>query len=269
MRQTRIYYLCVALLACFATPTFGAEKFLTLRGKDGPGKGKKIVLISGDQEYRSEEVMPMLAKILSQHHGFDCVVLFSWSKDAAHIDPNNGASLEGLEQLDDADLMICATRFRTPPAAPMESFDKFLDAGKPVIGMRTATHGFQGKWAFFGMQILGERWDGHHGGHKQQGCRGVVEEANAKHAILRGVRDVFAASDVYGVSHLQAESTILLRGAVTESLDPTSEPIAGKKNDPMQPLAWIRPFHREAESGRMTGNQSRRKKKRNRSGCKL
>ena len=221
MRHTHIYLLGVALFACIAMPAFGADKFLTLNGRhgqgtdgqgtDGLGKGKKIVLISGDEEYRSEEVMPMLAKILSQHHGFDCVVLFSWSKDGTHIDPNNGASLEGLEQLDDADLMICATRFRTPPAAAMQSFDKFLDAGKPVIGMRTATHGFKGKWSFFGMQILGEQWDGHHGGHKQQGCRGVIEEANAQHAILNGVKDVFAASDVYGVSHLKEESTLLLR----------------------------------------------------------
>jgi hypothetical protein len=242
MRNIRQHLLCIVALACFAASSFGADKFLFLKGKDGPGKGKKIVLISGDEEYRSEEALPMLAKILSQHHGFDCVVLFSWSKDGKHIDPNNGKSLEGLSQLDDADLMICATRFRTPPADQMKSFDKFLDAGKPVIGMRTATHGFQGKWGFFGKGILGEKWSGHHGGHKRQGCRGVIEEANAKHPALNGVKDVFAPSDVYGAPNAMKGTTILLRGAVTETLDPASKPIAGKKNDPMQPLAWIRDY---------------------------
>lgn len=241
MRLVRICLTTLAI-ACLSVPLYGVEKTLTLKGKDGPGQGKKIVLLSGDEEYRSEETMPMLAKILSQHHGFDCVVLFSWSSDGAYIDPNNQKSLEGLEQLDDADLMICATRFRTPPAESMKSFEKFLDAGKPVIGMRTATHGFRGKWSFFGLQILGEKWVNHHGGHKRQGCRGVIEKANAKHPILNSVEDVFAPSDVYGVIHLKEEAKILLRGAVTESLDPASKPVEGKKNDPMMPLAWIRPY---------------------------
>ena len=48
---------------------------------DGPGKGRHIVLIAADQEYRSEQAMPMLAKILSQHHGFKCTVLFSVDAD--------------------------------------------------------------------------------------------------------------------------------------------------------------------------------------------
>ncbi len=225
-----------------ALPALGADKFLMLKGKDGPGKGKKIVLISGDEEYRSEEVMPMLGKILSQHHGFDCVVVFSWSADGTHIDPNNQKSLEGLEQLEGADLMICATRFRTPPDGPMKHFDAYLEAGKPVIGLRTATHGFRGKWGYFGLKILGEKWDGHHGAHKKEGCRGVIEKANADHPVLNGVKDVFAPSDVYGVSHLNPEAVILLRGAVTETLDPKSKPVEGKKNDPMQALAWLREY---------------------------
>ena len=33
---------------------------------EGPGKGKHIVLLAGDEEYRSEEGLPMLGKILSQ-----------------------------------------------------------------------------------------------------------------------------------------------------------------------------------------------------------
>ena len=47
------------------------------RGGDGPGKGKHIVLVSGDEEYRSEEGLPQLAKILAKRHGFNCTVLFA------------------------------------------------------------------------------------------------------------------------------------------------------------------------------------------------
>ena len=74
-------------------------------GADGPGKGKHVVLIAGDEEYRSEDGLPMLGKILSQHHGFDCTVLFSVSPDGV-IDPEcrrqpqqpGGARLRGCHR---------------------------------------------------------------------------------------------------------------------------------------------------------------------------
>jgi len=69
----------VALAACFmgAVHAADSEQWLTYPGKSGPGKGKRVILMAADQEYRSEQSMPMLAKILSQHHGFDCTVLFA------------------------------------------------------------------------------------------------------------------------------------------------------------------------------------------------
>ena len=67
----------------------GHHDILHLPGNDEPGSGKTIVLVSGDEEYRSEESMPMLAKILSQKHGFECKVLFSWDPEGKYIDPNN------------------------------------------------------------------------------------------------------------------------------------------------------------------------------------
>ena len=53
---------------------------------------------------------------------------------------------------------------------------------------------------------------------------------------------MFAPSDVYGVRHLTDQDTILLRGAVTKTMDPKSENVEGKKNDPMQALAWLHPY---------------------------
>lgn len=240
----------VAAAAALAAPAFADHhKTLTFEGKEGPGKGKKIVLVSGDEEYRSEEGLPMLGKILSQRHGFDCTVVFSWSADGTYIDPNNQAGLAGLAALDEADLMIIATRFRQPNDEEAAHVTTFLNAGKPVIGLRTATHAFNGNGSFgdikfgeFGRKVLGEQWVNHHGGHKREGARGVIEEANANHAILNGVKDVFGPSDVYGVIHLTDADTILLRGAVTETLDPASKPVEGKKNDPMQPLAWLHEY---------------------------
>lgn len=225
------------------------DKWLSFEGKEGPGKGKKIVLISGDEEYRSEESMPMLAKILSTHHGFDTTVLFSWSKDGAYIDPNHQHGVRGWEALDSANLIIVGTRMRQVDEAASKHMTAYLNAGKPVVGFRTSTHAFLGAGKFggiaagdWGLKIVGETWVSHHGVHKKQGERGVIEKGQEKHPILKGVEDVFGPSDVYGVKHLTSKDTVLMRGAVTETLDPASKIVDGPQNDPMMALAWLHPY---------------------------
>ena len=69
----------------------------------------------------------------------------------------------------------------------------------------------------------------------------MIEIKNASHPILTGVTDVFGPSDVYGIRRLTEKDTILLRGAVTKTLDPDSS-FVNEKNDPMQPLAWLHPY---------------------------
>ncbi len=240
----------VALLA-FAASAF-SQAYLDLPAKPGAGGGggKRIVLVAGDEEYRTEESCPMLAKILSQKHGFHCTVLFSIDPTAGYVDPNNQKNIPGTELLDKADLLIIGTRFRQLPDDQLAPFARFLNAGKPVIGFRTATHAFTGgaktgefKWAEFGLKILGEKWVSHHGVHKKEGTRSTVVTSNGSHAILKGVGEIFATTDVYGIANLdQTTATILLRGLVTESLDPASKAVAGKKNDPAMPLAWLREY---------------------------
>ena len=100
---------------------------LFLKGKKGPGKGKLIVLVSGDEEYRTEESMPMLAKILAEKHGFTCKVLFSWDKSGKYIDPDNHEGVRGWHYLDNADLMIIGTRFRVPSNEEAKHITKFIN----------------------------------------------------------------------------------------------------------------------------------------------
>jgi len=242
--------LLLTLSALFvATAVFAEDQWLDLAPK-GDGNGKKVVIVTGDEEYRSEEAGPMLGKLLSQHHGFNVRVCFAIDPEHGYIDPNNQNNIPGLEALEDADLMIIATRFRQLPDHHYAHLADFLNAGKPVIGLRTATHAFTGKgqtgdfkWGEFGLKILGEKWAGHHGRHKVEGARGVVEEENKDHPILNSATDVFATSDVYGTGNLDQEAaTILLRGAVTETLEEDSKILEGPKNDPMQALAWLREY---------------------------
>ena len=225
------------------------SKILTLKGKSGPGNGKTIVLVSGDEEYRTEESMPMLAKILAEKHGFTCKVLFAWDKTGKFIDPNNQQGVVGWNHLESADLMLIGTRFRKPNQKDAVYITNFLNAGKAIVGIRTSTHAFNGgeklggkiSYSQFGPLIMGEGWVSHHGKHKGEGARGMVETKNAAHPILNGVIDVFGPSDVYGINRLNEKDTILLRGAVTKTLAPNSS-FVDTKNDPMQPLAWLHPY---------------------------
>lgn len=228
------------------------------KGKSGlPGSGKHVVLVGGDEEYRSEECLPMLGKVLAEHHGFNCTVLFSVN-DKGEIDPNNQKSVTNPKAFDSADLIIMALRFRKWPDADMKHFADAYEKGVPIIGLRTSTHAFQfrGDSSYksfngFGRNVLGENWVSHWGRHKVEGCRGVVEEANKAHPILNNATDVFADSDTYE-AYPPEDCTILMRGVVTDSLKPDSKPVVGKKkrnratgkpediNDPAMPVAWVR-----------------------------
>lgn len=253
----------ITLMAAPARADDHAKQWVTYPGGDGPGKGKHIVLVSGDEEYRSEEALPQLGKILSKHHGFKCTVLFAIDPKTGIIDPNNRSNIPGLEALKDADLMIMALRFRDLPDDQMKHIDDYLKSGRPIIGMRTSTHAFNIKagktyshygngyngdkqeWKDgFGRLVLGEKWISHHGGHKREGTNGIVVKDQKDHPILRGIKDgdVWGDTDVYGVRlPLPGDSQPLVLGQVVAGLEPGGEPNA-KKNDPMMPVAWTKSY---------------------------
>lgn len=203
-----------------------------------PSNGKKIVLVSGDEEYRSEEAMPQFAKILANQHGFDCTVLFA--QDPAKpgiINPDFNSNIPGLEAIDDADLVIIMTRWRNLPDEQMEPFERYLMAGKPIMGLRTATHAFNIRdttskyyhWGDrykkegdpwdggFGRLVLGEHWYNHHGHHKHQSTRGLIAPGAENHPILNGIAngEIWGPTDVYGVRlPLPGDAKPLIMGQV-------------------------------------------------------
>src|SRR5215204_2081815 len=134
-----------ALLFAACGVASAADPWLAIDGGDGPGKGKHVVLISGDEEYRSEEMLPQLARILAKHHGFKCTVLFAINPMDGTIDPNRNDNIPGLEALKSADLMVLFTRFRKLPDEQMKHIVEYVESGKPVTGLRTATHAFDPK----------------------------------------------------------------------------------------------------------------------------
>ncbi len=255
-----------SLLIAFSSLTASAaDPWLTLSGGEGPGKGKHVVLVSGDEEYRSEEALTQLAKILATRHGFDCTVLYAIDPATGEINPMNQQNIPGLEALRKADLMVIATRFRDLPDAQMKEIDDYLKAGKPVIGLRTATHAFKlpkestfARYSWnnksdtftegFGRQVLGETWINHHGEHGDESTRGLIAPGMQGHPILRGIKDgdIWGPTDVYGVRlPLPGDSKPLVLGQVLEGMKPDSPVVTGgdaKKNDPMMPVAWTKTY---------------------------
>ena len=137
------FMAAVCVFAGMCSPAWAEDAWIVFEGGDGPGKGKHIVLISGDDEYRSEEALPQLGKILSKHHGFKCTVLFAIDPASGHLNPNRNTHIPGLAALDSADLMVIFARFRELPDADMKHIVDYVNAGKPVLGIRNATHAFR------------------------------------------------------------------------------------------------------------------------------
>jgi type 1 glutamine amidotransferase len=265
MIRTARTMLATALALGLASTALAGDPWMTYRGGDGPGQGKQIVLISGDEEYRSEEALPQLGKILAKRHGFTCTVLFAIGKNGA-IEPNRNDNIPGLLALKNADLMIIATRFRDLPDDQMKNIVDYVESGRPIIGMRTATHAFNlkagkkyARYSFnskewdggFGRQVLGETWISHHGNHAHESTRGIIAPGETAHPILRGIKDgdIWGPTDVYGVRlPLPGDSKPLVLGQVVADMTPSGKPVEGKKNDPMMPVAWVKTF--TGESGK-------------------
>lgn len=260
-----LFTLVVVSISCEAQQS---SQWIHYEGKEGPGKGKNIVLISGDDEYRSEEGLPMLAKILADRYGFSCTVLFAIDPATGDVTPNYPNNIPGLEHLDEADLMIMLLRFRELPDDQMKHFDDYIRSGKPIIGLRTSTHAFnystnenspyakytwqsdmEGWEMGFGAKVLGETWVSHHGHHGHEGTRALIDGVDQvnDHPILRGVEDIWGPSDVYTVQHLPKDANVLLYGQSTKGMTADAELMWEKS---IMPIAWTLEY--TGESGNNT-----------------
>ncbi len=231
--------------------------FEPARAGSKAGSGKHIVLVSGDEEYRSEEALPMLARLLTAHYGFRTTVLFAIDEETGHIDPDQQHNIPGLEALGDAHGLVLFTRFRELPDGQMKHLVDYLQAGGPVVALRTATHAFfyrtrpdspYAHWGWrseewpggFGQQVLGDTWIAHHGKHGSESTRGEPAPEALDHPILRGVSDVWGPTDVYRLANLPTGARVLLLGRILAGMTPDSPVVTDERNDPLMPVAWVR-----------------------------
>jgi type 1 glutamine amidotransferase len=257
--KTFLISLCAVATSLFSGPVEASaaeERWITFNGQPGPGNGRHIVFVTGDAEYRSEESMPMLAKILAVRHGFRCTVLFAVDQRTGEINPEIADNIPGLEALDSADLMVLFVRFRELPDAQMRHIVDYTNSGRPIIGLRTATHSFAyrthkdspyAKYDYqsqqfkggFGRQVLGETWIDHYGQHEKESTRGIVVAGLQDHPIVRGVSEIWGPSDVYALTTLHGDCRPLIMGQVLTGMDPHDKP---NPNKPPVPVAWTKSY---------------------------
>ncbi len=238
--------LCIALV-CLTLP-LAAPRVIA-----GSDDRPHVVLIAGDEEYRSEETLPMLASILRRDHGVRTTVLFSLD-DEGCIDPERLDHLPGTEILDDADLLVLFTRFRALPDEQVEPILRYAASGRPVVGLRTATHAFRypsdhpraadlnADWP---RRVFGQCWITHHG-HFDEGAAPLTrvepipadDESARGHPVMRGVGPFDAYSWLYhvegGGDALPATATRLLEGEAIKSAHTERFERFPRRN----PVAW-------------------------------
>lgn len=178
----------------------------------------KIVFVSGEYEYFSRETLPPWAERLSREYQVQTVFL------SRPEDPKI-ESIEGLEQLETADMIVLFIRRMTLPPQQLDHFKKYVRSGKPLLGLRTASHAFE-NWPEFDATVLGGNYGRHHGNALKTSVSLVPEQRD--HPILRGVTPFVSEGSLYRNTPLQPGARPLLTGAVT-----------GKAPEP---VAWTHTF---------------------------
>lgn len=183
---------------------------LSLTAADSPKP--HIVMVVGDPEYESARTLPAFAGELEKNFGFKCTVL----PRAA-----DNKSIPGLEALETADLLLVYVRRVPLSDEQLSRVQKYLKSGKPVIGLRTASHAFQ-TWLKFDPEVLGGNYHGHY--TKEDPATAHIEPKAAAHPILKNVPKEFpTGGTLYKTSPLATNTTVLLTGTIANQ-DP--EPIA-------------------------------------------
>lgn len=250
--MTRVLAIAAAVFTFAGSARAEEGPWVVFPGAAGPGHGKNVVLIAADDEYRSEELIPALARVLATRHGFHCTVLFAIDPSDGTIDPTVKDNVPGLEALKTADLLVFFARFRELPDDQMKMFLDYVESGRPIVALRTSTHPFNYErrkdspyarydWRSkepkggFGRLVFGETWVSHWGKHNVESTRGLIAPGARSHPIARGLDDIWGPSDVYEVHPPEGRFTPIVLGQVLQGMKPTDPPNSARA---LMPIAW-------------------------------
>lgn len=190
-----------------------------------------VVLLIGEDEYQTERTLPAFADAELADRGLRLTTL--------HCDARDPNDFPGLEALDTADVLVVSVRRRTPPTEQLKRIRAYVESGKPVVGIRTASHAFSLRdnrpppagheaWPEFDAQVLGGHYIGHHPAPAAGSPRTLVwtKKERKDHPLLTGLPEgeIVVGSSLYKTSPLAMSAVALMMGRV-EGVEPT-EPVA-------------------------------------------
>jgi len=177
----------------------------------------KVCMLSGSDEYKSDVSLPVFQKYLEQRYNVECTLLKATGRD----------NLPGLEALDNCDVALFFTRRLTISGAQLERVKKYCEAGRPIVAVRTASHGFQ-NWLEFDKIVLGGNYTGHFGNGPTM--KATIVPGAKSHPILDGVSPTIKSIySLYNTAPLSPDCEPLMTGET---------PASGGT----QPVAWTRQY---------------------------
>jgi putative membrane-bound dehydrogenase-like protein len=182
--------------------------------KKDDSKKLKVLLISGSVEYKSDETLPILQKYLEANFPVECMRAFRKTDE----------DLPGLEQLETCDVAVFFTRRLKITGEQLDRVKKYATSGKPIVAIRTASHGFQ-NWLEMDKEVLGGDYKGHFG-HDEK-CELKLTDAGGKHEVLKGVKLFEPTGGLYKNPAVNKDVTVLMTGEF------------GKEKEP---VTWVREY---------------------------
>jgi type 1 glutamine amidotransferase len=186
-----------------------------------PSQGPRVTLVASEDEYHTDQTFPAFAKLLTEQYGCRCTVLLGHGK----------TDIPGLDALKTTDALILFVRRRPLPKEQLDKIRAYLDAGKPLVALRTSCHGFlvepgkqapdgTAQWPEFDHDVLGGNYHNH---LKNAGATVQVVPAMAGHPILAGVPPQWTTNGtLYRVSPVDKEAKVLLTGTAEGETEPVA-----------------------------------------------
>jgi len=198
-------------------------------------KRPRILFIIAENEYDADKTLAEFARRLQTKYNFSCEFALGVPRTSIASERNN---IAGLEALQSADLMVLYVRRRALPAEQMKFLRDYIKSGKPLIGLRTASHAFAPRdelepgfvdWREFDPEILGGNYHGHHNNKAKDGPKTYVwvKPEMKSHPVLTGVPsgEFYVRSWLYKTLPLTKSTTVLMMGRVDD-------------RKPHEPVAW-------------------------------
>jgi len=191
-----------------------------------PAFPQHVVFLIGEREYETSRSLPAFFESELEPEGFTATFITAPPKGEGRNE------FPGLENaLAGADLCVLSVRRRAPEESQLDAFRAYLEAGNPLVAIRTSNHAFHLRgaeppdghalWESFDPEVLGGNYHGHYG---REPAAITLAEGAEDHPVLAGVDALPPTSTLYRSGPLAETATPLLLATV--------------EGKPAEPVAW-------------------------------